>query len=290
MLYLTPYNASRSFTALTGALNIPYRTTGHSVSNRVLREGDVLFNWGNSLPLRNLFLRRENTPEILNSLHIINQPDSVAKAIDKRIAWRTFSRDNILTPKYIIGDPNIELGDGIDQRAQLLEELGNPRHVVVRSTVKGSRGTGISIYSYQSFLEGDDLPDTAKAVVEYMPKRREFRSHIFYNPYGATYEFTIREKLRRRGAAVDNMVRNHDNNWIFAANFPISTDLSNRIYDLSIGVVSALGLDFAGIDIIYNERRDSLYVLEANTAPGLVASTLQFYGHCIEERVRHAST
>jgi glutathione synthase/RimK-type ligase-like ATP-grasp enzyme len=50
-----------------------------------------------------------------------------------------------------------------------------------------------------------------------------------------------------------------------------------------LAAVSALGLDFGAVDIIWNEREDKCYVLEVNTAPGLQGSTLENYANAIME-------
>jgi glutathione synthase/RimK-type ligase-like ATP-grasp enzyme len=41
--------------------------------------------------------------------------------------------------------------------------------------------------------------------------------------------------------------------------------------------VAALGLDFGGVDVIWNERRQMAYVLEVNTACGLEGQTVNDY-------------
>jgi len=46
---------------------------------------------------------------------------------------------------------------------------------------------------------------------------------------------------------------------------------------VALAAVSALGLDFGAVDIIYNEHENQYYVLEVNTAPGLEGTTVEKY-------------
>ena len=53
--------------------------------------------------------------------------------------------------------------------------------------------------------------------------------------------------------------------------------MSDGIIEQSIAAVQHVGLDFGAVDIIYNQREDSSYVLEINTAPGLMGTTGERY-------------
>jgi glutathione synthase/RimK-type ligase-like ATP-grasp enzyme len=48
----------------------------------------------------------------------------------------------------------------------------------------------------------------------------------------------------------------------------------NTVEEQAIKAVQALGLDFGSVDVIWNERHSLPYVLEVNTAPGLVGTTV----------------
>jgi D-alanine-D-alanine ligase-like ATP-grasp enzyme len=41
--------------------------------------------------------------------------------------------------------------------------------------------------------------------------------------------------------------------------------------------IEACGLDFGAVDIIFNERKQTAFVLEVNTAPGLTGQTVAGY-------------
>ena len=72
---------------------------------------------------------------------------------------------------------------------------------------------------------------------------------------------------------VDENIRNHNNGWVFCR------DNLNRIEEneiLALNTIKALNLDFGAVDIIRDVNRKS-YVLEVNTAPGLMGTTLQNY-------------
>ena len=55
--------------------------------------------------------------------------------------------------------------------------------------------------------------------------------------------------------------------------------MPDDIEQLARDGISALGLDFGALDVVYNERDNKCYLIEANTAPGLEGSTLDLYAN-----------
>ena len=51
--------------------------------------------------------------------------------------------------------------------------------------------------------------------------------------------------------------------------------------DISRDAVTALGLEFGAVDIIYNDKSKKLFVLEVNTAPGIEGATVTKYKDAI---------
>lgn len=150
--------------------------------------------------------------------------------------------------------------------------------IVERHSLTGHSGEGIRLLNF------NDKPDpTAKMWTRYIPKSREFRVHFFKDwAHPNNYIFKITEKLLRK-AAVDNpvpgmyQVRNWQNGWIFASH--LQQQVPSAVTQVAKKYVSSSlnTLDFGALDIIYNKRSNTAYVLEVNTAPGIEGSTVDWY-------------
>ena len=145
--------------------------------------------------------------------------------------------------------------------------------VVARRILRGHSGIGISICTSTT-----DMVD-APLYVKYIKKHREYRIHVFGDKV-----IDIQQKRRRRDVPdeeVNWQVRNHRNGFIYSRN-----DIDqphDSILRQSILAVEALHLDFGAVDVIWNERNGTAYVLEVNTAPGLEGTTKEKYAQAIEE-------
>ena len=51
--------------------------------------------------------------------------------------------------------------------------------------------------------------------------------------------------------------------------------------DLAINAVKAVGYKYGAVDLIYNEKRNQCYVLEVNSRPGLMGTTLDRYADAL---------
>jgi glutathione synthase/RimK-type ligase-like ATP-grasp enzyme len=122
----------------------------------------------------------------------------------------------------------------------------------------------------------------APLYVKYKKKRKEFRVHVFQ---GAIIDVAEKRRMRaeRRPDIFDGYIRNHANGWVFCRNSVVRpADLEGS----ALAACAALGLDFGAVDIIWNERENKSYVLEVNTAPGLMGTTLTNYANAILGWVR----
>ena len=80
-----------------------------------------------------------------------------------------------------------------------------------------------------------------------------------------------------RGIVRDELIRNHDNGWVFARE---DIDVPQAILDAAMSAVGALGLDFGAVDIAKTHQNEKpIVVFEINSAPGLDegGTTLQQY-------------
>lgn len=135
---------------------------------------------------------------------------------------------------------------------------------VVRHKLTGHSGEGIELC-----LPGTELPK-APLYVQYIPKKDEYRVHVIGQSIIA-----VQRKARNRDVEAPNwQVRNHANGFVFVRNEVNPPEL---VLDVSRRAITALGLDFGAVDVIWNEKKGGAYVLEVNTAPGLEGQTITDY-------------
>ena len=73
-------------------------------------------------------------------------------------------------------------------------------------------------------------------------------------------------------------VRNVSNGYVYCRdNLNPPADASG----LAIRAVAACGYEYGAVDIIYNEKRNQCYVLEVNSRPGLMGTTLDKYSEAL---------
>jgi len=135
--------------------------------------------------------------------------------------------------------------------------------VVARTLTRASEGRGAI------FLEPDQEIVPAPLYTQYVKKKAEFRVNVAFGTI-----INIRQKKRRKDfeGEVDNLCRSHSNGWVFCSE---GVDKNNAILqEMALSAISALGLDFGAVDIIYNEKQNRYYILEVNSAPGMEGETL----------------
>lgn len=207
---------------------------------------DIIVNWGNT----NLCPWGVTT---------YNRPERVRIAVNKLETFKAFKQHVIPHPEWTTDEnlANHWLSDGL---------------LVSRSSLNSSGGRGISLVSEISgWVSG-------KLYVKYIPKRSEYRIHVFRGKV-----IDVQEKRRKQGAkeleTYSSQIRSHDRGWVFCRE---NINLPNGIKDLAINAVVSLGLDFGAVDIIYNQKQDRCYVLEVNTAPGIEGKTVVSYAEAIK--------
>ncbi len=161
------------------------------------------------------------------------------------------------------------------------EELENGKTIVERHVLNGSGGRGIRIVSQNAINpEARELQE-APLYVQYIPKKAEFRIHIFDNRIIDSQQKIVRAAVR----PLDWQVRNHDNGFIYQRHI-VEEHGYVRARGVAMLAMRETHLHFGAVDVIYNERQDRAYVLEINTAPGLEGRTVQSYAQAIREFVQ----
>ena len=208
------------------------------------RDRDVVINWGSS-----------SCPYAS-----VNTADAVRASSNKLHAFRILSEGG--------GVP-----DWTENRLEAATWLTEGFDVVCRTKLNGHSGEGIVIAELEEALEGPIVEEAlvfAPLYVKYIPKKEEYRVHVF----GNEAFFTQRKARKREIEEVNWKVRNYRNGFIYAHK---DVELPQEAEDMAIKAVNLLGLDFGAVDLIYNEKSNRYYVLEVNTAPGLVGTTLERY-------------
>lgn len=205
------------------------------------RANKVVINYGSSsLP-----------PEVLKC-RVINSPEAVSKAANKLSSFKAMAEYGVSVPRFT---------------EDILEARGWGTDIVVRHKLTGHSGEGIQIIGPDELIEG-----LAPLHVEYVKKKEEYRVHVFMGEV-----IDVQRKARKRevpDGEVNWQVRNLDGGFIYARE---GVELPEEAHLQAIAAVEALGLDFGAVDITWNERSDTYYVLEVNTAPGLTGTTLEKY-------------
>lgn len=198
---------------------------------------------------------RTRFPKQGRSFTVISNP------LNKVKQFNAFTSHNIACPKYTVNSD--EVG-----------QLG--RTVFARTLINSTNGRGIIEFDTQA-----GRSPAAPLYTEYIPKKAEYRVHVFNGEV-----IDVQEKRKRRGFVDERnpkrqrntRIRNVNNGYVYCRDGLTPPD---GIADLAIRAVAAVGYLYGAVDIIYNEHRNQCYVLEVNSRPGLSGKTLQSYSEAV---------
>lgn len=201
------------------------------------RRDDVLINWGSGSATPGGYART------------LNGHAAVAAAANKLSAFTIMRDAGVSIPEFWT-DRNAIPADAYP--------------IVCRTVLSGHSGRGIVVA---------DTPDQlvqAPLYTRYIPKQDEYRVHVV-----AGEVIAVQRKARRTDVENPNWrIRNHGNGFNFVRG---GVDAPAHVLEQSIIAVRSLGLDFGGVDVVWNARRQLSYVLEVNTACGLEGQTVDDY-------------
>lgn len=249
-MIIYPYKpGSNSARELARELGV--RRISHRNSRFRGRPEKTVVNWGAS-----------RVPDEVGKCTIINTPEAVRRASDK---LQFFQNADCRKPEWTTNwaDANAWVIDG--------------KTVVARTVLNGHSGEGIIL------CDLNDAVPQAPLYTEYVPKKNEYRVHVFRGEI-----LDVQRKARRRDVPDDQVnwkIRNNDNGFVFARNGDALGDVPQDVLTQAIQAVGSLGLDFGAADVIYNDARSQAFVLEVNTAPGLVGTTLENYTEAFRQFV-----
>lgn len=209
----------------------------------------LVVNWGAS-EIRN--------EEVFKS-NILNKPEAVGLVADKLKFFNWCSSNSLYSiPPYTTDI--LDVGDWLEGGSVVL----------ARTKLNGHSGDGIVVID-----DVDNIVD-APLYTMYIKKKSEFRVHFFKGDV-----IFIQQKVRRLDHpedAVNWQIRNHANGFNYAWN---NVNAPDAVYNTVYELIEKLPLDFGAIDIIYNEKSNTAYILEVNSAPGLEGETGNVYRRVI---------
>ena len=210
------------------------------------RYTDYIVNWGCSKDWE--FITHDNKDghqRVVNKLDFFQVIDAFNKLNEKKVNIPEWTTD----PQVVFHWIDVE-----------------KKTVVARKVLNGHSGAGIVLMGG----EHTNVITYAPLYVQYKKKKHEYRVHVFN---GEVIDVT--QKKKRKGAEfLDTKIRNHKNGWIYARE-----DITepHDLRDQACRAMVATDLKFGAVDLIWNELENKSYVLEINTAPGLVGTTLTAY-------------
>ena len=213
---------------------------------------------------------------------------NLAKSLSRKVGYRVY---RVTSDRVRRRTPVVFLS-GIDKRSQLhaykqyaipspefcvhhsgIDELDCKR-VVARALTNASEGRGITI-----FVKGTP-PPPAPLYTEYIPKKKEFRVHVWNNKV-----IDVAEKRKRKGYIFerDTQVRNTANGYVFCRADVVEPD---NLRAVALGAVACLGRTYGAVDVIWNQKRNICYVLEVNSRPGMEGTTVEKYADAIIQSLK----
>lgn len=175
-----------------------------------------------------------------------NKPSSVELAVNKYTTLTELKKAGISIPEFTTDS---RVASGWDT-------------IYTRHNLCSSGGRGIAI-----FRKGDILP-LAPLYTKGIKVKAEYRVHVFK---GEIIDYT--KKINQNADDEQSLIRNHTNGFMFIRE---GIERLERIEDLAIQSVKALGLDFGGVDIVM-DTEGKVYTLEVNTACGIAETALENY-------------
>lgn len=212
------------------------------------RRSTTVLNWGSSTFV----------PRGVN-VRVINRPEAVAKASNKVTAFQTMRAAGVSTVDFTFS------------RTEAAGWVNDGYLVYGRALTQAHSGRGIHI------LTEDSVVPTLPLYTKGIAKAHEYRVHV---AFGSIIDFS--KKRRRDGVESNPLIKNLDNGWVFCREGIVLPDV---VRDQAVRAVVALGLDFAAVDVLYRERENKAWILEANSAPGLQGTTLERYAQVMRSRL-----
>jgi len=221
--------------------------------------------------MSNYFLYHDNTSltgrELKNALGVAGGTRDPDSRIDKMIRWG--NTDRIRFAPVLSLNKRESLENSVNKRKALEILNGANLHgaplattfegdlLVARKDIHQQGSDFYLVASQEDFALTQHLQCTH--YTKFVPCKREYRIHVFQNEVIGIAEKRMTDQCKSL------TIRNFGNGW----NFKYVDACDEAIKTVAKNAVTALGLDFAAIDLMMSVN-GNIYVLEANSAPALV--------------------
>lgn len=248
--YLWAWNShSQGARELAELLDIP--RIRHEGSKFKPSSNKIVINWGSST----------NLDAYHERIQWVNHPSLISNVQNK--LW--FFRDQQVNSQARLVPWTVS--------QDVAREWNEKSSVVVRNILTGHSGNGIIVVP-----PNGDIP-RAPLYTKYIPKDAEYRVHIVD---GVVID--VQRKIRDPDREpTDWKVRSYDRGFIYVRRgIQPNTDVSVQ----ARLAFTASTLDFGAVDIIWSEKKQQAFVLEINSAPGLVGSTVVKYAEALTNLIQ----
>lgn len=262
------------------------------------RAEHFVINWGNSRRI-----------SVVEGVNMLNEPANVAIAADKLKTFEKLEEQGVLTVPWTIisSTANAWLAEGhkVFVRNVLHGHSGEGIEVVTPSTApvlsEAQEERSLNLMAYLAEFEElgeSELVEVVEGILDDMEPEgmttdttvptaplytRGVANNGEYRVHVVDGEVILYQKKSRRvnedgevetAEGQDADVRNLASNWIYRTG---NLERLERVEQLAISAIEALGLDFGAVDII-KDNDGNVFVLEVNSAPGLGnADSLEAY-------------
>lgn len=179
------------------------------------------------------------------------------RVLNKVEQFTRFTHDGVSCPKHATNPA-------------AARELG-VKTLFARTLINSTNGRGII-----EFESSEPNFPHAPLYTEYIPKKAEYRFHVF-----AGQVIDIQQKKKKAGVNEDDRntrVRNLHNGYVYCRDGIVAPD---GAADLAVRAVAACGYQYGAVDMVFNEKRNQCYVLEVNSRPGLMGTTVEKYADAL---------
>lgn len=227
----------------------------------------VVINWGCS-----------QLPEHVRGSTIINRDTAVATSVNKLNTFRAMNgRCNHVpyTTGYATAQAWLQEGHKVVCRAKLTGREGDGMTVVSPDASRNAlEGAPAGVREWlATHLPGllnarvaprEALPEGIRLFTRFIPYTREYRVHVVDG-----VAINVRRKI---DIAVDGV-----------GDFRNVTIYPQQVADEAVKATAAVGLDFAGVDVLWDDR--TAWVLETNTAPSIGGLTVPRYAEALRNLI-----
>ena len=207
-------------------------------------------------------LQRALRPRIKNKVYRVGYNSSRFDSADFYIPNHGFNK---LRQFQLFKEFGINCPEFVDGEHLLADIRGNI--IVARKLLSATQGRGIVIFNKSD----PDIP-AAPLYTQYIKKKAEYRFHVLFDEV-----IDVQQKKKRRefdAANRNTRIRNLANGYVYTRD---GISYGDEAAHLAMDAVRALGYAYGAVDIIYNEKQNQYFVLEVNSRPGLMGTTMVRY-------------